>query len=128
MRADHEGFTDLDSGAGLNVEESAGFRDGQAEGLFAEDVLARFGRLDGPGYVKVIGKRVVDYVNLWVGNKLFIRAVDLFDSEGAGWLFRLGAISRGDCRDVRQLALLHGGDDFLDADCGGAQHTPADFG
>jgi hypothetical protein len=112
----------------LNVEESAGFRDGQAERLFAEDVLARFGCLDGPGYVKVVGKRVVDYVNLRVGEKLFIRAVDLFDSEVAGWLFSLGAIARGDGGDVGQLALLHCGNDFLDADCGGAQHTPADFG
>src|SRR5882757_9675541 len=104
MSPDHEGFTDFDSSAGLNVEESPGFRDGQAERLFAEDVLARFGRLDGPGYVKVIGKRVVDYVNLWVGQKLFIRAVDLFDSKVAGCIFSLGAIARGDCRDLGQLA------------------------
>ena len=120
MRTNHEGFADLDLGAGLNVDKRTGLGDREAQGLLAENVLPRFGRLDRLWNVEVVGERIVDGVDLRVGEELFIGAVDFFDPESAGRLFCFSAVARGDCGDVRQLALLHGGYDFLKADCGAA--------
>ena len=72
MAVDHEGFADLDSGAGANGKQGFSFRHGQAEGLLAQNVLAGFSRLDGPGNVKMIRKRIVDGVDIGVGEKFFI--------------------------------------------------------
>jgi hypothetical protein len=113
MRADHESFADFNFGAGLNVEECMGLGDIEAERLFAEDVLPCFGSFDRPWDVKVIRQWIVDNVNLRVGEKIFIGAEDLFDSESAGRFFRFGVVARGDCGYVRQFAQLHGGDDFF---------------
>ena len=100
MGAYHEGFADLDFGTGLNVEECAGFGEGEAERLFAEDVLPCFGSLDRPGDVKVVWERVVDDVNLRVGQELFVGTVDLFDPKGVGCFFCFGVVARGDRGDV----------------------------
>jgi len=49
MAVDHEGFTNLDSGAFTNGKKSLCLCDGEAERLLAENVLTGFGGFDGPG-------------------------------------------------------------------------------
>ena len=81
VAADHEGFADLDAGAGADGKQGLGFGDGEADGLFAEDVLAGFGGLDGPRHVHLVGQRIVDGVDVGVGEQLFVRPVCLGDAE-----------------------------------------------
>ena len=75
MAADHEGFADLDSGAGAHGEQSFGLCFGQAEGFFAENVFAGLGGFYCPGNVKLVGKRIVNGVDVGIGEKLFVGAV-----------------------------------------------------
>ena len=84
VRADHEGLADLDAGAVADGEQGAGFGGGHGEGLLAEDVLAGFGGLDRPLNVQVVGERVVDGVDVGVGEERFVGGVGGGDVEG-GW-------------------------------------------
>ena len=86
IAADHEGFADLDSGARANGEQSLCLRDGEAERLLAENMLARLGGLDRPGNVQMIGKRIVDGVDVGVGKKLFVGAVGGGNTQRGGGL------------------------------------------
>ena len=125
--ADHEGFADEDAGAVANGEEGLGLGEGHAEGFFAEDVLAGFGGADGPGDVELVGERVVDGVDVGVGEEFFVGAVGGGDVELRGDGAGFGEVARGDGGDGGVLAALHGGDDFSDADAGGGEDAPADF-
>ena len=110
--------------AGADGEQSFGFRDGEAERLLAENVLAGFSGSDGPGDVEVIGQRIVDGVDIGVGEKFFIRAVGRGNAQGGCRLLGLRKTARCDGDDTGVLASLHGGDDFLGR-CGGAENSPA---
>ena len=127
MTADHEGLADLDSGAGTDGEKRFRLRNGEAEGLFAEDMLAGFGGFDGPGNVKLIGERIVDGVDIGIGEQLFVGAVGGWDAERGGRFLRLGEIAGCDGGHGGVLALLHGGKDFLEADGRGAEDSPRIF-
>ena len=116
MAADHEGFADLDSGAGADGEQRFGLRDGEAERLLAENMLAGLGGFDGPGDMKLIGKRIVDGVDVGVGEKFFVGAVSRGNAMGGRCLLSLREIAGCDGGDTGVLALLHGGDDFLETD------------
>jgi hypothetical protein len=67
MAVDHEGLPNPDSCACANGKKSFGLCDGETEGLLAENMLPGFGGLDGPGNVKMIGKRIVDRVDIGIG-------------------------------------------------------------
>ncbi len=127
MGDDHEGLADLDAGAVADGEEGLGLGDGEADGLLAEDVLAGLGGLDGPGDVEVVGKRIVDGVDVGVGEELFVAAVGSGDVEGSGGGFGFCEVARGDGGDRGELSLLHGRDHLLEADGGGAEDAPAKF-
>jgi hypothetical protein len=72
IAANHEGLADLHASTRADGEESFGLRDGEADGLFAENMLAGFGGLNGPGDVEMIGKRIVDSVDIRIGEKFLI--------------------------------------------------------
>ena len=72
VRADHEGFLDAHAGAIAHRQEVARLGSRQPDGLLAEDVLAVFGRLDRPGDVEVIGQRIVNRVDLRVGEEFLV--------------------------------------------------------
>ena len=76
-RLDHEGFGDLDVGGIADGDEGSGFFGGEGDGLFAEDVLAGLRGFDGPGDVQVVGERIVDGVDVGVGEECFVGAVSL---------------------------------------------------
>jgi hypothetical protein len=127
MAADHESFADLDAGAGTHGEESFGLRNGEAEGLLAENVLARLRSFDGPGDVKLIGERVVDGVDIGVGEELFVRSVSGGDAKGGCCFLSLRKIAGCDTNYARIATLLHGRDNFLEADSRGAENSPAEL-
>jgi len=80
--SDHEGFADLDSGTRADGEERLGFRDGEADGLLAKNMLAGFSGLNSPGNVELIGKRIVDGVDIGVGEKFPVRTVRRRNAKG----------------------------------------------
>ena len=82
VAANHEGFANLDAGTCLDGKKRFGLGDGEAEGFLAENVLAGFRSFDGPRDVKLIGKRIVDDVDIRVGEEIFVRAVGRWDAEG----------------------------------------------
>lgn len=125
--ADHEGFADFDSGDCTDGEEGSGFGDSEAEGFFAEDVLAGFSGFDGPGDVKLVGQGIVDGVDFGVGEEFFVAAVGFWDVEFGGGLLRAGEVARSDGGDGREFAELHGGNDLFEADVGGAEDAPAEL-
>ena len=84
VAADHEGFADLYAGEGADGEKGFGFGDGDADGLFTEDVFAGFGGFDGPRHMHLIGQRIVDGINVRVGEQLFVRSVGFGNSELRG--------------------------------------------
>src|SRR6266851_852569 len=75
----------------------------------------------------MIGQRVVDGVNFWVGEQLIVCAVCLWNAQGTGRFSRLTQVARGDAGDLRILAALHGGDDLLDSDQGCTENAPTYF-
>ncbi len=127
VAADHEGFANLNPRTRANREQRLGFSDGQAERLLAENVFTCFRGPDGPGDVQLIGKGIVDDVDRRVGEEFFVRAVGRGNTERGRCLPSLRKVAGCDGRDSRVLALLHGGEDFLEADGSGAENSPAKF-
>ena len=127
MAAHHEGLADLDAGAGAHRQQRLRFRGGQADRLLAEHMLARLGGLDGPGNMEMVGQRIVDGVDVGVGQQLFVGAVGGGNAERGRGLLRLGQIARGDGNDGGMFALLHAGDHFFQANVGGAEDSPANL-
>ena len=127
MVAIHEGFHDLQlRKAARRVDQLLPFGGRQADRLFAQHVLAGLERRDRPGHVQVIGQRVVDRVDVRIGQQFFVRAVGLGDAQS--FRPRLGPgpdRARRWPRSRSCAAALHGRNDFLDADLGRAQNSPA---
>jgi len=67
IAANHEGFADLHSRASANGKQSFSFRYGKAKRFLAENMLASLGSFDGPGNMELIGKRIVDCVDIGIG-------------------------------------------------------------
>src|SRR5208337_1306098 len=122
IAADHEGFADLDSSTGANGEESFDFGNGETERLLAENVLASFGSSDGPGDMEMIGKRIVDGVDIRISDEFFVRTVSRGNTKSSRRLLGLRQAAGGDGDDTGVLTLLHGGDDFP-ANTGSAQNS-----
>jgi len=77
--------------------------------------------------VELIGKRVVDGVDVGVDEEFFVGTVSRGNFQGCRGLLGAGEIARCDGDDGGALAPLHGGNDFLETDGGGAKHSPAKF-
>ena len=124
VRADHEGFTDLDAGAVPRRQQGPGLLGIQAQRFFAQNMLARFHRLEGPRDVKLVGERVVDRLNLRIPQELFIRSIGLGDAELACRGFGFVPVARGDRRNLAPLSLLHARYHLSNRDLGNAQNAP----
>ena len=108
LRADHEGFADEDASAVADGEERLGFGAAHGDGLFAEDVLASFGGVDGPGNVELVGKGIVNSVDVGVGEEFFVGAVGGGNVELRGYGAGAGKVTGGDGGDARELAARAG--------------------
>ena len=80
----------------------------QADRLLAEDVLVRLERADRPGHVQMVGQRIVNGVDVAVGEQFLVRAVGLFDAELGGDRLGPRQVARGNGRDGAELAAIGG--------------------
>jgi hypothetical protein len=77
VTAHHEGLGDQLARAVARRYQLLGLLGVERDRLLAQHMLAGLGRLDRPRHVQVVGQRVVDRLDLAVGQQLFIRAVGL---------------------------------------------------
>ena len=89
MKAHHEGFGDELAGAFARLDQRVRLRRVERDRLFAQHVLARFERADGPGNVQLVGQGIVDRLDRWIGEQLLIGAVGLGDAQSGGGPARL---------------------------------------
>src|ERR1700686_2003663 len=75
----------------------------------------------------MIRKRIVDRVDLRIGEQLLIRTVRFGNAERARGVFGLPQISGSDRVYRSAFAFLHGRDYFLERDSGSSQNSPTDF-
>src|ERR1700756_6041033 len=80
---------------------------------------------DGPRNVQLIGERVVDRIDVRIGDQLFVRSVSRRDAERIRSLLCFREIARSNRCNGGVLAPLHGRQDLLEADVGCAQNSPA---
>src|SRR5579863_10581420 len=90
-------------------------------------MLARLRSFDRTGHMQMVGKRIVDRVDVGIGQKVFVRAVSLRNSQRSGGFLRLGLIPRSDGDDAGPLSPLHGRDDFLEPDSRSTENSPANL-
>ena len=107
MALHHEGLADLDARAVADRHQVERLADVQADGFFAEDVLAGFGGARGHGHVQVVRQRIVDGIDLRVRQHLLIGSVCFWNAQFRRRLVRFGAVARGDAHDLAQLSCLH---------------------
>ena len=81
MRAHHESLLDLYAGAIARGKDFFRLDRRHANGLFAQHVLAAFGGRNRPLFVEMIGQRVVDRIDVGVGEQLAVGAVGLRQSQ-----------------------------------------------
>ena len=82
------------------VHQLLAFGRGQADRLFAQHVLARLQGLDRPGHVQVVGQRIVDRLDLGIGQQLLVGAIGLGNAQFGG---RGRALSRFRDADGHQI-------------------------
>ena len=75
----------------------------------------------------MIGKRIVDRVDVRVGEEFLVRAVGRRNAKGGCRLLSFREIAGCNGDNTGVLALLHGGDDFCAPDTGGAENSPAEL-
>ena len=127
MRADHESLADFHRRAVPRRQKRPRFLSAQAERLLAQNVLARFYSLEGPGHVKLIGKRIVNGFDFRIEQELFIRSVGFRNAERARRLFGLLEVARGDCANLAPLPFLHRRYHFSNSNLGRTQNTPSNL-
>jgi len=72
VAADHESLADFDAGSCTEREQRFRLGDSQAKRLLAEHVFPGFCGFDRPRYVELVGKRIVDRVDLGIVEKLLV--------------------------------------------------------
>lgn len=77
--------------------------------------------------MKLVGKRIVDGVDVGVGEKFFVGAVGGRNAVGGRGLLRLHEIAGRDGYYARVFPALHGRNDFPESDGRGAENSPAEF-
>ena len=124
----HERFHHLEPRLGCgSVAQLPGFGRREAHRLFAEHVLAGFHRPNRPRDVLIVRERYVNRIDLGIRQQRCIGIVKSRNPEPAGRTLGLVARARSDGHHFGQLPALHGGNDFFDADLGGAQNAKADL-
>ena len=98
---------------------------GHRERLVGDDVLAPRERSLDHRNVEEVRRRVVNDVDVGVGNQLFVAAVRLRDAERVGFRSRRFLRARGDRNDVDEPEASHGVD-VVDADEAGADEAHSD--
>ena len=127
MGADHERFLNQHAGAITRGEQRVGLGRRKRDRLFTQHVFARLDGADRPGHVQVIGQRIVDNLDVAVGQQLLVRSIRPGNAGRRRGRARLLRISRGNRRHLRPPAAVHCRDDFLHRDLGDAEHAPPDF-
>jgi hypothetical protein len=82
--AEHEGFSQHFARLFGGGDHRVRFGEGERKGFFAEYVFARAQGFDGPFDVQVIRKRIVDHVNVGVGEQGLVTAARARDVPLAG--------------------------------------------
>ena len=125
--AHHEGFGD-EHVLGRRAQ-LLGFRGGDGDRLFAEHVLAGPRCRQGDRHVQMVGQRIVDRIDVRVGEQLLVGAVGAAVRQAELAERRLGlaesreaSATTSECGDfmIPGVTLLH-------ADIGGRDDAPADF-
>ncbi len=124
MDLDHERLANLETARVARPDELLHIRRRERHGLLAQNVLARLEALQRPRHMQVVGKRVVDHLDLVVGQELLVRAVGSGDAQAGGRLPGAPRIARADGDHLGRLAREHGRDDLDQADVGRAQDAP----
>ena len=124
--AGHERLGHELAGAAPGVDQLLGLRGGQRDRLLAEHVLAGLHGADAPGHVQVVGQRVVDRLDVGIGQQGLVAPIGARDAELRRDTVGLGLVARGDRGDARVAATLHAGNDLPGRDKGGAEHPPVD--
>src|ERR1043165_9911209 len=75
----------------------------------------------------MIGQRIVDGVDIGIGEQFLVGSVSLRDAQFARGGLRASEVARGDAGDLAVSAVLHGWDHAVDRDAGGAQDAPTDL-
>ena len=92
------------------------------ERLLGQDVLPGEDRRPVPGRVQAVGERVVDRLDLGIGDHVGVRRVDPLDAVGLGERLGPVPVTRGD-RDESRPGGRGGADDGQLADAGRPQHS-----
>src|SRR5579863_5872842 len=88
-------------------------------------MFAGFRRFDRPRHMHLIRQRVVDRVDVRVGEQLFIRSVRRYTPQRVGRLPSFVQVARCNGCHGGELAMLHGRQYLLESDIGSAESTPA---
>ncbi len=96
------------------------------EGLLAEHVLARLERGDRPLRVQTVGQRVVDGVDVGIGEQVGVGVEDARDAVLGGVGVGAAAVTRGDRDHLGILRVAGGLDDRGGRDARGAEDSDAD--
>ena len=94
MEAHHERFGDLLARACARGEQRLGLAGVERDRLFAEHMLARLKRAQGPGHMQFVGQRIVDRLDRGIGEQFLVGAIGFGDAElgrGAPWPWRCRA-------------------------------------
>jgi hypothetical protein len=123
--ADHEGFADQFSGLALHRDQRLGIGGIECDRFFAQHMLAGPCGARAPVHMHVVGQRIVDHVDLGIGQQLLIAAIGPGNPERLRRGLGLCDVARGERNDFCQRAALHAGQtDFL-GKIAGPENTPA---
>src|SRR5712692_9069503 len=72
----------------------------------------------------MIRQRIVDGLDLRVGQQRFVTSIGLLDSQFCRRIFRLSRVARSNGRDFAPLSLLHRGNHFSHRNSCYSEHSP----
>ena len=128
VMAVHEGLHQLQlrvAAPGVHQQLALGGR--QPNRLFAQHMLARLERLDGPRHMQMIGQRVVNGLHLRVSEQCLVAAIAARNPKRGGCLFGGSCRARANRHHCAVPAKLHRRNNFQRANFCRAQNSPANF-
>jgi len=126
MVAHHERLADEHTGTLAHLEKLPRLVGRERDRLLAEHVLPRFRGADRPRHVQVIRERIVDGLDVGIGEELLVRTIRPLDAELPCRTLRLAQLARSDRDDAASRAALHRGCDLLHGNVRRAENPPAD--
>src|SRR4051812_47924857 len=127
VEAPHERLHQHAAGALGRVERRLDLRRAARQRLLAQHVLAGLERPDRPRHVQRVGQRVVDGIDLRVGQQRLVGAVHARDPVLGRVRPPAGRLARGDGEELGVRRQARAVDDALGDTCGG-EDAPADHG